>query len=205
MPRTVTTHLQTFQRPNVTYEFSAGLKAHVTTITIPRGSDWTSELHWHLSHTEYLSVKKGTALVTSGSQTRSLTPSGSAVVVERGTIHEWRRDPSDEGVLVMEEWTDPADGEKELFFRNLCSSLLDMTASPSRAPPPFWLSLDWWITLQLLLIFREFDNYPLFYSGITSRLATYLILPLAHLLGLMLGLRARYSNYTPEVAAKKAK
>ena len=205
MPRTVTTHLQSFQRPNVTYEFSSGPKAHVTTITVPPGSDWTSEPHWHLSHTEFLSVKNGTALVSLGSQTRSITPSDGSIVIERGTLHEWRRDPSDSSLLVVEEWTDPADGEKELFFRNLCSALLDMTSFPSRAPPPTWLSVDWWILLQLFLIFREFDNYPLLYYGVTSRLATYLILRIAQIFGLILGLRGHYNEYTPEKARVKGK
>ncbi|MCJ1329984.1 hypothetical protein MMC10_006665 [Thelotrema lepadinum] len=205
MPRTRTTDLKAFQRPNVTYEFSTGPKAHIVTITVPPGSDWTSEPHWHHSHTEFLSVKKGTALVTLGSHTHSITPSDGPVTIERGMIHEWRRDSSDSGVLIVEEWTDPADGEKELFFRNLCSALLDMTASPSHAPSPSWLPFDWWISLQLFLVFREFDNYPLFYSGVTSRPVTYLILRVAQFVGLILGLRGHYNEYTPERARVKGK
>ena len=198
MPRTTTTHLQTFQRPNVTYTFSSGPRAHVTTITVPPGSDWTSEPHWHLSHTEYLSIKSGTALVTLGEKTKSLTPSAGAILVERGMLHEWRRDPNDNGVLIVEEWTDPADGQKELFFRNLCSALLDMTVTPSKVPAPSWLPFGWWITLQLFLIFREYDNYPLLYTGVASRPATYLALFAAAIFGQLLGLQSRYDEYTPD-------
>ena len=198
MPRTVTRHLQSFRRPDATFAFKSGPEAHVTTITIPPGSRWTSEPHWHLDHTEFLNIKQGTALVTLGSKTQSLTSAAGQIIVERGVIHEWRRDSDvDDGPLVVEEWTDPADGDKELFFRNLCSSIQDMTANPSRAPPPLGLPLDWWIWWQLLLIFREFDNYPVLHYRIGSGLTTYIVLGLAHLLGGIVGLKSWYKEYTP--------
>ncbi|KAI4150340.1 MAG: hypothetical protein LQ340_004137 [Diploschistes diacapsis] len=171
--------------------------SHITTITIPSGSNWTSEPHRHKSHTEYLSVKDGTALVTLGSQTQSWTASDGLITIERGVVHEWRRDPNDDGVLVVEEWTDPADGQKELFFRNLLSTMLDMTDLPSPAPAPTWMPFDWWLTLQLFPISHEFDNSPLLYSGLAGRPATYYILFVADLIGLMFGLRGKYKEYTP--------
>ena len=57
--------------------------------------------------------------------------------------------------LVAEEWTHPADGEKELFFRNLFGTIAEATVLP------FWLgSLVMWI--RIMVVMWELDNYPVF-------------------------------------------
>src|SRR5436305_3725460 len=45
------------------------------------------------------------------------------VVVEKFTMHEWRRADGEEEGLVVREWTEPSDGQKEVFFRMLNSFL----------------------------------------------------------------------------------
>ena len=202
MPRTVTRLYESFQRPGVKYGFSNGQQAHITTITVPPGSEWTSELHWHDSHREFLKIIQGSALVTVGSRTQSMTASTGLITIERGVLHEWRRDPNGNGDLIVEEWTDPADGQKELFFRNLCSSILDMTATPPCVASPRWFPLDWWITLQLFMVFKEFDNYPVLSSGTLMKPTTYVVLFLAQVLGYALGLRATYPQYMPGITAQ---
>jgi mannose-6-phosphate isomerase-like protein (cupin superfamily) len=205
MPRTVTRDQSSFQRSNVTYAFSAGSKANVTTITVPPNSDWTSGLHWHETHREFLNIVQGSALVTVGSETRCLSKLDGLITIEQHVLHEWKRNPENSEPLIVEEWTDPADGQKELFFRNLCSSILDITANPSRAPPPIGINLDWWITLQLLMIFREYDNYPVIYSGFMARPITYISLFIMTILGKILGLQANYREYTYTKADSKVK
>lgn len=62
-------------------------------------------------------------------------PADGVVVVPRGTVHEWRRSQTQrvEEELVVKEWTDPKDGQKEGFFRNLNGIILDALASEARA------------------------------------------------------------------------
>ena len=205
MSRSITSNLQSLTRPDVTYSFSTEPDQHVTVVTVPPKSAWSSGSHWHLAHTEFLKVKSGSALITLGTFTRSVTASSGPIAIERGVIHEWHRDPSDDALLVVEESTDPADGQKELFFRNLSSALLDMTAIPSRAPPPLGVPLGWWVNLQLLVIFKAFDNYPVLRPGLVGTFPTYSVLNTAAVLGLLLGVRAAYEEYTPANRLSKEK
>lgn len=71
-----------------------------------------------------------------------VTPLDGVVIVPRGTVHEWRRSRAplslaageeDEEELVVREWTDPKDGQKESFFRNLNGLILDALAAESAA------------------------------------------------------------------------
>lgn len=47
------------------------------------------------------------------------------ITVPVNARHEWRRVENGGEELVVREWTDPEDGEKEVFFRNLNSVLLE--------------------------------------------------------------------------------
>jgi hypothetical protein len=72
-------------------------------------------------------------------------------------FHEFRRadmgkkvgEGGEEGDVVVEEWTDPADGFKEVFFRNVISVFSDANSKigPSDG-------------LQLLTTIAWVDNYP---------------------------------------------
>jgi hypothetical protein len=125
------------------------------------------------------------------------------LIVPRGTIHDWGRHPEHRGGdLVVEEWTDPADGEKERFFRNLFSAIGDLTASPPAVGPPLGLQqfmpLGWWISLQVMVISASFDNYPvLFWEGTGGELLSKACLLCLALVGRVLGLKAEYVEYTP--------
>ncbi|KAI0427953.1 hypothetical protein F5Y09DRAFT_314761 [Xylaria sp. FL1042] len=140
-----------------------------TVITLPPGSTWSSGLHFHSSHDEYLVVQRGCVRVRRNSmvQTVAVQPGDAPieVAIPRGVWHEWARAPPDaldsdcglsqEDVVVVER-TDPADGEKTVFFWNLNGVILQ--------PPPRWLPAKrlwgWWVTLQLFIIFAELDNVP---------------------------------------------
>jgi len=159
--------------PNaVTYDLSR--PAHVT-ITLPSGSTWSSGLHWHETHTEYLRVVRGAIRVRLGGQERTLaaTPPHShpEVRVDRHVWHEWRRaDPTGSDDVVVVERTEPADGEKALFFWNLNGVILaagrmgsgrqgimGFVYLPARLRG---LLLDLWISLNLFVIFYHLDNVP---------------------------------------------
>ena len=195
MPRTQSTNLTKINRPDVEYAFTSN---GTTVITIPPGSAWTSEPHWHLTHTEFLDIKSGTALVTLGSTTSSFTAASGRITVPRSVIHEWRRDPADDSVLVVEESTDPNDGQKELFFRNLSMAILDTVSARLNDQLLFrLLPTSWLITIQLFVIFRAYDNYPVTVSGPLGAWFTHVLLFLLDSTGRGLGFKARYPEYTP--------
>jgi len=99
------------------------------TMTFLRDSEWVvrnhisggEELnvpaHWHEAHDEYFRILKGKLKVLMGKTWKEYTPEDGEIKIPRGVVHSLR---SITGVeVICEERTDPADGEKELFFRNL--------------------------------------------------------------------------------------
>ncbi|KAK0609699.1 hypothetical protein B0T17DRAFT_501365 [Bombardia bombarda] len=153
----------------VTYDLSI---PHRVTITLPLGSTWTSGLHFHQTHDEYLCLLKGTVRVRLGDEIHILTASNHSpltpleIKVPKGVWHEWSRADGDVGkdeeVIVVER-TDPTDGDKAIFFWNLNGVILkaQRTTKPALAPAwAFGLALDIWITLNLFAIFHMLDNIP---------------------------------------------
>lgn len=148
---------------------------HVT-ITLPTHSTWTSGLHWHERHVEYLRVVSGSILLTlgSGSPSRIISASNDQeeeeeeIRIDRHVWHEWRRAEVDAGEdVVVVERTEPEDGQKAVFFWNLNGVLL--TAGGGNMPcPPYMprkihdVLVEAWVTLSLFTIFRELDNFPVF-------------------------------------------
>ena len=195
----------TFQRPgSVTYTMPSSGSTTVT-ISLPPGSTWTSGLHWHESHTEFLQISRGTARITLHGCSRNYTAEDGVIRVEKYQIHEWKRAETEGSVdeeLVVKEWTDPADGEKEVFFRNLNSVILDAAESK---PVPY-LPIGWWITWQILVICYGLDNFPVFVSSaVPRRFVTYTILSVATWLGVVVGLKDRYPRYTPQTITAEGK
>lgn len=81
--------------PNaVTYDLS---EPDQVTITLPAGSTWSSGLHWHEHHTEYLRVVKGSISVTLNDETFVIAAEASPAAtspeirIGRNVWHEWRR------------------------------------------------------------------------------------------------------------------
>ncbi|TVY34723.1 hypothetical protein LSUB1_G005022 [Lachnellula subtilissima] len=178
----------------------------ITTITLPPRSTWTSGLHWHETHTEFLRVISGHAWVSISGISQIVSTADGQLVVPKFARHEWRRAVKGDGdtfkeswhdeELVVEEWTDPFDGQKELFFRNLNSVILDTTRHPS-----WWMEL--WLSLQLFVVFAELDNYPVFWPLSTEHetlqyLVTHFVLGIARGLGKFFGARARFPRKNAE-------
>ncbi|KAI0850572.1 hypothetical protein F5Y00DRAFT_33379 [Daldinia vernicosa] len=211
--RTRRTDQDTFTRTGpeaVTYDLSVRDQA---TIRVPVGSAWTSGPHWHDSHTEFLQVLAGRARVTLSGRIFCVGPADGAVTVPRGLVHEWRRaDRKEEGYLgvaeqdqdtgadteeeeeeeelVVREWTEPRDGAKEMFFRNLNGIILDATAGGGA-----W-SDDALVTLELWNLFWRADNYPVTLgAGWVGGLATRAAMGVAVAMGWVLGRRGVYGEY----------
>lgn len=180
--------------PNaVTYDLSA--PDHVT-ITLPTGSTWSSGLHWHERHVEYLLVVQGAVRVRLGDMVHVIsaaTDDVKEIRVDRHIRHEWSRaDPDGEDVVVTER-TEPQDGEKALFFWNLNGVILDAQAEAGKqrsqqksmlAVYTAWLWQVWAdlrVTLSLFVIFRSLDNFPVF--DISRAVSSTLLTPIKPELG----------------------
>jgi uncharacterized RmlC-like cupin family protein len=198
-----------------------------TTITLPPGSTWTSGLHWHETHTEYLRLVKGTIRVQLGNTTSIISADATTepveVKVDRFVWHEWSRAvPHGEEVIVIER-TDPADHEKHLFFYNLNGVILQAQRMTKPELLPAWLFgliMDFWVTFNLFLIFCTLDNFPSFLNlpgrlqqrGITLKEESatlravrtvemhisHIVLGTASLVGSMISLQAVKENFTPQ-------
>lgn len=215
MRRNTTTHLTAFNRSNATFDLST---PNVTTITLPAGSDWTSGPHWHEKHTEYLSILSGSAWVSLHGVATIVTAGSpnSTIEVPRGAIHEWRRATTQDIAtskasssdfqldipLVVREWTDPADGQKEVFFRNLNSIILD-TMVPGQVK---WWS-EYWLIWQLWVLFWYCDNWPVLLEEKRPKVLQWAVaksvLVAAVFLGRCFGVSGVYKEYTPQEGLKK--
>ncbi|KAI0484858.1 hypothetical protein GGR56DRAFT_680685 [Xylariaceae sp. FL0804] len=219
-PRTRTSGQDTFTRPPptaVVYDLSEPGQA---TIRVPPGSAWTSGPHWHATHTEFLQVVAGRAEVTlAGDVLPAVRPANGIVVVPRGVVHEWRRSTggddqahdqqreeeqqqqqqqeNEEEDLVVREWTDPRDGQKAAFFRNLNGLVLDALA----AGPGSWRTRT--LGLELANLSWRMDNWPVVLGGGAGRwpgwahgVATRAVLLASVALGRLLGCRGVYEEYS---------
>ena len=217
IPRIITREL-----PNgVTYDLTS--RSHVT-ITLPRGSTWSSGLHWHESHVEYLQVVQGSIRVRLHDVESIVSASPGSkpeIEVARFAPHSWERASPHEGedVIVVER-TAPADGEKALFFWNLNGVILDAprmleTSVISRFPTAALrgILLDFWVTLNLFVIFLHLDNFPVLVGFVNQvggnrflgkdsllladRVVTHIALYLASWVGWLLNARPLRLKYTP--------
>lgn len=199
---------------------------HQVTITLPPSSTWSSGLHWHERHVEYLRVIKGSVRVTLDSQVRTIsaTDAETEVKVDRNVWHEWRRADieGDEDVVVVER-TDPEDGEKAVFFWNLNGVILraqGLTCPPYMPKLLHGVLLDAWVTLSLFAIFRGLDNIPVFVNVLQAfskrgfvfadktlghnvlrgvdLVISRTILLLASSISLLFGIRAVREEFTPD-------
>ena len=156
-------------------------------------------LHWHETHTEYLRVSSGKAFVTVNDQTSIIDANSGEICVPRGVVHEWGlSEQTGDEELVIWERTEPADGEKEIFFRNLISCFIDSPMGNPFLSASINRRLAIRDIFQLFVTFRALDNYPVMWNGFGKRYVTYLILAIGNFFGRTLyGLRPFYLEYTP--------
>ena len=145
-----------------------------TILTLPPKSTFSTGLHWHETHEEYLFVLQGKALITVEDVTRVIGREDGVQEVKRGVIHGFSRADSpalsrqrlheiqqqqqqrngddswmSEDVIVL-EFTSPADPLKEVMFRNGVSAFL---ANDSQLSLP--------LIARILVNMGTLDQYPL--------------------------------------------
>lgn len=200
-------------------------------IALPVGSLWSSGLHWHENHVEYLRVVQGSVRVTLGGQEHIISAGDETteVRVDRNVWHEWKRADTDGGgQVVVEERTDPEDGEKAVFFWNLNGSILHGQGLPC---PPYMperlhrFLVDLWVSLSLFKIFHDLDNIPVLVNVVQAfskrgfefphgtlgqvllqgvdRLISHFVLFAASLVAWGLQIRSVRASFTPEEVRKR--
>ena len=145
--------------------------------------------------------------MTVGAHTAVFSAEDGVITIPRFTIHAYSRaDDTEEGAasrktdLLVREWTDPADGDKEIFFRNVISTILDNRSGAG-------LRRNVWVLLNVFTIMASHDNYPLLWAGpawfgenarmATRRAVTNTTLWVVSAVGRTLGCKGEYEEYTP--------
>ncbi|KPI43027.1 uncharacterized protein AB675_1832 [Cyphellophora attinorum] len=185
-------------------------RPYATRVTIPAGSPWTPAPHWHEGYTEYVACISGRLLVRLNGVDKVVTPDDGPQVIDKGVVHEFMRadlhgypktpGKGDGGDVVAEEWTDPADGMKHVFFRNLFSVLEDQKY------------FGWKFVPQVMYSLRRHDNWNVMLGsgkggvGWFGWTVTHTVYALGEGVAKLIGLRPWYEEYIPanlrEVAAK---
>lgn len=165
-----------------------------TRITLPEKSTWSASPHWHEQYTEYFKVLQGRVLLTVNGKSKSVTAEDGPQRVERYAVHDFCRADKDSpdgkkdaGDVVTEEWTDPADGMKHVFFRNLFSTLQDTEKYWGR-----------WTEIQALTTASEYDNFVQIIPGRVSYAATHSLYACIWIVAKLTGVRAWQQEYTPQ-------
>ncbi|KAI1100234.1 hypothetical protein F4804DRAFT_344892 [Jackrogersella minutella] len=139
-----------FTRPfpaAVVYDLSVQDQA---TIRVPAGSIWTLGSHWHEAHTEFLQVLAGRARVSLSGRTFCIRSQDGVITGGNGAEEEGKgeKEVGDGEELVVKEWTEPRDGAKEVFFRNINGLILDATDDSNNKGGSGWsdalLTLELW-------------------------------------------------------------
>jgi len=231
MPRTKSAHFSTITLPSsgqLTFQIPPDPSAR-TSISLPPGCKFDSDLHWHELHDEFFQVTQGVIkLVLENSagvlQTFYIGKSSDPVHVMRGRRHRLRRGDEGSGYqasmenllfrdgtniqredweaeVKAEEWTSPGDGQKEMFFRNLAGVVAEKRSGGTLE--------DTLLTINVFMILREYDNWPAFLGGRLRRLewiASHVVLWAVSFLGVLLGMKGTYDEYSPsELRGSKKK
>lgn len=166
----------------------------LTRITLPYKSIWTPGPHWHEKYTEFFRVLKGKVIVKLNGVAKTVGPDDGPQRVDKFVIHEFMRadidkpdDEKDAGDVVTEEWTDPSDGAKHVFFRNIFSRLEE--------PDQGWMP---WIFLQVLFMVVHNDNFIVFVPGRLTFIFTHAVYSVINVVGRICGFRKWHKEYTPK-------
>ncbi|MCJ1457282.1 hypothetical protein MMC28_007649 [Mycoblastus sanguinarius] len=223
-----------YTSPSSTTASDSATPNNLTTITFHAYSTLSTQLHWHTTHTEYIRVLNGATLATISGKSKICVAEDGDMEVPRHARHEWMRfdrpsnllsaeqrkaqetwiqSRSDEEVqklretdLIVEEWTLPSDGQKEVFFRNLFSTFRE----PQYKSSGFGGVLAY---LQVICVMWELDNYPVFIDmngadgtgwGATAEyVVAYTVMGVSAMMGWLVGCKAVNEEYTPEYLLKR--
>ncbi|KZT63887.1 hypothetical protein DAEQUDRAFT_733330 [Daedalea quercina L-15889] len=162
-----------------------GLPTFQTRFHFDPGAKFDSFLHFHASHAEYLYCEQGQIRVQIGDMVKIVGPEDGQLEIPAWTPHRWVTLGVDQETIVWER-TDPNDGQKELFFRNLFSLVNDYGGMP-----PF---------LQMFKVFSDYDNYPIgtAWWQLALRSPIVWLTDAISLVATVVGYASVYKEYTPK-------
>lgn len=144
----------------------------------------------------------GKAFITVHGITSIVDSNSGEICVPIGVVHEWglSEENNNQEDLIIWERTEPIDEQKEIFFRNMVSLLIDSSVENLFSSQIVNRYLSIRDILQILMIFRSLDNYPVISNGIGKIYITYSIRNIANLL---FNLKLIYIEYTPKYLLDK--
>ncbi|KAI9709394.1 MAG: hypothetical protein M1828_002515 [Chrysothrix sp. TS-e1954] len=195
MQLTDTTANPSAGRPGaVTFIFPREETPFATRIIMHKNSKWTPGAHWHERYVEYFRVLQGRVRIITNGMPREVVESDGEQQIDKYVVHEFMRadvdaesGEGDDADVVVEERVEPADGTKEVFFRNVFGVLQDSDRAFGR-----------WTALQITLTCAHLDNFDVYLAGPLQYYATHVIHAIAKVCGPMAGFQPWYNNYTPE-------
>ena len=136
----------------------------------------------------------------------------------QGVSKQWNLPEDWDEEAVVEEWTDPVDAGKPLFFWNLNGIITAPSDAilPRRQQIARSLLGGFWIDLQLSAVFWELDNWPTFVdlrkqlslgssqgrltamTDAAEVVASFTVLLFGRIIGMFLGLKAVSQQRTPD-------
>ena len=199
-----------------------------TAITIPISSTWTSGRHWHNEHVECWKVLSGAVLITLNNNSFVVTGGSPAVVIPRKVRHELMRwdcpgrvdhqkaaqeafrtkmlakgqskelEKLGAQCVEAEETTTPADGEKEIFFRNLLSAVSEPRNGTLGEVLRFIHILRIYLGLDAKMVILDMgpeDGNG--WRAMVEEMIWWLLVGMASLVGAVFGLKPVSEAYTP--------
>lgn len=168
-------------------------RPEIIRITLPEKSTFTVGAHWHERHTEYFRVIKGRLAIKRDGVVEVVTADDGPQRVDKFVVHDfWRADrylpeeEKDAGDVITEEWTDPIDGIKRVFFRNVFSILQDAEKYWGR-----------WTYLQALTVLAAYDEFIDILPGRLSYTAVHILYASVRVVAPLIGLSSWHEAYTP--------
>lgn len=199
-----------------------------TRVKVPAGSFFDTGYHWHNEHAESFKVLSGALLVTMNSNSFIVTDASPAITIPPKARHEamrwdgparkshqkaaqeaFRKEMLAKGQskeleklgaqeVEVHEWTTPADGEKEVFFRNLVSTFSEPRSGVMGEILRF---------VHVVIIYKGLDTSMVVldmgsesgqgWRGMVERMIWWVVVGVAVLIGGIFGLDPVSEAYTP--------
>ncbi|KAF9728822.1 hypothetical protein PMIN02_001359 [Paraphaeosphaeria minitans] len=164
----------------------------ITRAIAPKGSKFQVGAHWHEDYDEYMRIVQGRAKIRLGSTWKVFTPEDGEIKIPRMVVHDICRadrdakpGEGDDEDMIIEEWSDPFDGAKEMFFRHIFSVTVDKDV------------FGWKLPLQQLLIMISADGYIEIVPGPAGWYITHGLYAALKPVTKLLGLKPFHDEYTP--------
>ena len=232
---TTTTHISAFTfPPPQSAKVSVNKLSNI--LGVPAGSPWTSGRHWHDHHAEHWKVISGAMLISLNNKSFVVTGGSPSVTLPQKARHElmrwdcpgrkghqsaaqeaFRKEMLAKGQskelerlsaqeVEAKETTSPADGEKEIFFRNALSALRESRSGILGEILRF---------IHIVIIYHGLDAKMVIldmgpedgngWRAMVEEVIWWLVVSMANLVGAVFNLKPVSKAYTPDLLVSQWK